>query len=307
MSWDDLYQTSPSGHVFASSAYLDLIGRAVRGRGDDVTFEVDGRAAASARFLVRRSPIVPRVIVPPYTPYSAVLLDRMPSEAETHHRTSNLEHLLKELESRYSGVDLHLPPKLIDVRTFSWRRWAVQPLYTYRVSLSGGAPSEQWSESAKRIARRADSDYEIVDPGARRLADLSVASYERKSRRSPLSKARLTRLLEEATEGAGARLYGARNKQSGEIESAVAVLQDGNSAYYWIAGGTAGPGMTVLLAELFEQLADEGIDSFDFVGANTDSIAEFKRRFGGRLTTYFRATWRKGPLVTLEDTLARLR
>jgi hypothetical protein len=105
----------------------------------------------------------------------------------------------------------------------------------------------------------------------------------------------------------GARLFGARNTQSGDVESAVAILSHDATAYYWIAGGAAGPGMTVLLANLFEMLQDEAVQTFDFVGANTDSIAEFKRRFGGHLTTYFRAVWRNGPLINAEDALHSLR
>lgn len=307
MSWDELQQASPCSHVFASAGYLELIGRTFRGHVQEDVVTEDGRSVAAARLLSRRSPLTFRAVVPPYTPYSALLLDRMPTEAETHHRTANLEHILVELENRYSGADIHLPPKLVDVRTFSWRKWAVRPLYTYRVDLREAGLDKKWSDSTRRIVRRAADEYELVDPGADRVAGLSVASYARSGRKTPLSKKRLAAFIESSVAEVGAELFGARNTQSGEVEAAVAVLRDEKNAYYWIAGGASGDGMTVLLSSLFHRLADERIENFDFVGANTDTIAEFKRRFGGLLTTYFRATWRSGPLTTVEDALLRLR
>jgi len=305
---DDLNRGGPCGHVFASTAYLDLIGRTFRGQIDETGCEVDSRIAAGIRLLVRRSPFALRAVVPPYTPYSAILLDRMPTESEIHGRDSNLEHLLELIERRYAGIDISLPPQIIDVRTFTWRKWAAQPLYTYRIKLrDASAVSKTWSESARRIARRERANYETVDPGADAVARLSVESYKRSGRRSPLSQARLAAFVSDAESSVGARLFGVRNTQSGNVESAVAMLRHDTTAYYWIAGGAAGPGMTVLLANLFERLLEEGVETFDFVGANTDSIAEFKRRFGGHLTTYFRAVWRSGPLIVAEDALHSMR
>jgi hypothetical protein len=46
--------------------------------------------------------------------------------------------------------------------------------------------------------------------------------------------------------------------------------------------------MTVLLAEALPRLRADGLAAFDFVGANTPSIAEFKRRLGPALVPYFR-------------------
>jgi hypothetical protein len=307
-TWDDLNQAAPCGHVFASAAYLDLIGRTFRGVVEETALQDSGTTSATTRLLSRRSPFALRAVVPPFTPYSAILLDKMPSEAQTHERTSNLEHLLAALENRYAGADISLPPSIVDVRTFSWRKWAVRPLYTYRIDLDHeSAIWTNWSESARRIVRRAREHFEIVDPGPNVVANLSVESYKRSGRKPPLSETGLTTFIADAESSVAARLFGARNTESGIVESAVAILRNDSTAYYWIAGGAAGPGMSVLLAELFEQLSGEGIRTFDFVGANTDSIAEFKRRFGGHLTTYFRAVLRRGPLIVAEDAIHSLR
>ena len=64
-------------------------------------------------------------------------------------------------------------------------------------------------------------------------------------------------------------------------------MHDAQTAHYWIAGSPPGPAMTVLLGHTLPRLRDAGLQRFDFVGANTPSIAEFKRHFGPTLTPYF--------------------
>jgi hypothetical protein len=46
--------------------------------------------------------------------------------------------------------------------------------------------------------------------------------------------------------------------------------------------------MTVLIGKLLDELSQEGFEYFDLVGANTPSIAEFKRRLNPVLVPYFR-------------------
>ncbi len=303
MSWDDLNQAGPCGHVFASAAYLDLIGRTFRGQIEESVIHDGAELAGGARLLVRRSPLALRAVVPPYTPYSAIQLDRLPSESEIHRRSSNLESLIELLEQRYAAAALHLAPQLSDVRPFSWRKWSVEPLYTYRISLKHDASPASWSESARRIARRESDEFESIEIEPDILGALSAEGYRRSNRKSPLDASSLAAFLVDARSSVGAQLRGVRRKSSGKVEAGVAVLVEGDTAYYWIAGGVPGSAMTVLLSTLFEDLADSGIGSFDFVGANTAAIAEFKRRFGGELTTYYRAVWKRGVTAAVEDAI----
>ncbi|MEX0599100.1 MAG: GNAT family N-acetyltransferase, partial [Rhodothermales bacterium] len=87
-----------------------------------------------------------------------------------------------------------------------------------------------------------------------------------------------------------ASAFAVRHKSSDEIHAAVVILNDGRTAYYWIAGSRPGDGMTVLIGELLPRLFNQGIELFDFMGANTPGIAEFKRKFGARLVPYFALT-----------------
>ena len=72
----------------------------------------------------------------------------------------------------------------------------------------------------------------------------------------------------------------------GRAEAAVCTITDAGTSYYWLAGSVPGPAMTVLLGSLLPKLRQDGVRIFDLVGANTPSIAEFKRRLGAQLEEY---------------------
>jgi hypothetical protein len=87
-------------------------------------------------------------------------------------------------------------------------------------------------------------------------------------------------------EAGHARVFAAQARETSAPEAALVVAHDGQTAFYWIAGSDPGPAMTVLLAYTLPQLRHDGITTFDFMGANVPSIAEFKRRFGPALQIY---------------------
>ncbi|MCH8962729.1 MAG: GNAT family N-acetyltransferase, partial [Bacteroidetes bacterium] len=97
----------------------------------------------------------------------------------------------------------------------------------------------------------------------------------------------LLRLVDALCAEGQVRLFTATPHDAETPEGGLAVLHDGRTAHYWIAGSAPGPAMTVLLGHTLPRLRDDGIEQFDFVGANTPSIAEFKRHFGPVLTPYF--------------------
>ena len=83
--------------------------------------------------------------------------------------------------------------------------------------------------------------------------------------------------------------------------STLVALHDERTALDWIAGSRPGPAMTVLLAGVLERLAADGLERFDFGGANVPTIAEFKRKFGGHLVPYFHARHVGPPVLRLLD------
>lgn len=287
--WRALWHASPQRSPFSEAGYLRAAAAAgglrvsvhlVRDGADDL--------AGVAVWWRRRGPYR-ELVMPAFTPFSPVLLRDEPSEADVHARQTPFEGLLESLESSYDVLRLHLPLGIDDVRPAAWRGWQSRPLYTYMLQLAPGAePTHGWSSSAARNFRRHRDEFSLVEADSKTCADLCAESYERSGRPLPLPAGRLIPMIDRLRESGAAATYGTRSNASGRIEAAVAVLHDMQTAVYWVAGSLPGAAMTVLIGEMLPKLAADGIERFDFMGANTPPIAEFKRRFGCSLEQYYR-------------------
>ena len=233
----------------------------------------------------RRRP-VRAAVIPPMTQYSALLVRRRPTEAEVHRRRAPLEALLTGIGHHYRTVQLL--SDVADPRPAQWLGWRVSPLFTYCLDLRAASP--RWSESTRRSYRRHRQDFQVTESAdhAQAIIRLCSDSYARHGRRLPAHPALLLRLM--ARLGNRVRCFAATPAVGGPPAAGLAVLHDGRTAHYWVAGSAPGPSMTVLIGRVLSQLAASNIRTFDFVGANTASIAEFKRHFGPVLTQYYALT-----------------
>jgi len=289
--WEALRVQSGASDPFTAPAFVRAVAQAT-GREAHVLLLTDAGTdeAGVPVYRHRRGPFR-MARVPPLVAYTPIVWRRRPDEAALHTRTSPFEALLAALENRFDAVALHLPPDCSDVRPARWRGWRTTPLYTYRLTLQAAEdPTGTWSASARRTFRRFQDTYDLDPdtPDPQPLLDLLAASFERQGRSLPAPAPLLAGLVATLQTAGLVRTYLLRRRIDGTPEAALALLHEGSTACYWLAGSRPGPAMTVLLGLLWRLLPREGPTNFDFYGANTPSIAEFKRRFGPRLTSYFR-------------------
>lgn len=287
--WRALWEISPQRSPFSRLEFLRAAAGAA-GLDLNVHFvDSEGLDTAGAAVTWRKRGPYRTVILPPYTPFSALLLRESTAASDVHARSSPFGAILRELERNYDAIQLHLHPSIVDVRPAIWRDWAAHPLYTYIFPLDDGSGIvERWSSSAARNYKTARDGYELYEgtEAAAAAIRLSVDSYARHGRSAPLSKDALATLIDGTKELSTA--YAVRRlDETRRTDAAVIVVADAGRAYYWIAGSLPGNAMTVLVGELLARLSTKE-RTFDFVGANTPSIAEFKRRFGCTLETYYR-------------------
>ena len=271
--------------VFASPRYVRAI-ETVFGLKSQICFHGE---EAALLMHVKGTGVLRRIVVPPCTQYSALLLCPPPPAHLIHRQMSSLDSLLESAEQISQGADLLV--SLDDPRTAQWRGWEVRPLFTYLINLLTSDP-DQWSSGARRTWKSKSSDYELLEDATRatQVIDLCAASYQRHQRSLPAPAAKLNTIAMEM--GKWARVFVA--EREGIPEAGVIILHDEHTAHYWIAGSIPGPAMTVLLGRVLPILLQSGITIFDFVGANTPSIAEFKRSFNPVLTQYYhlrRRSW----------------
>ncbi len=274
--WTASPQRSPFSHPGAVEAYGAAFGLRVRVLG--IPAEDGALVAAAPVFEKRRGPFVASAL-PPLCPVHTPLLAARPSDASVHARTTPLDALLAAFGSRYAQATFHLAATLPDVRPFPWAGWAVAPRSTYTLDLCGDLEAG-FSTAVRRTLRRDAGAFDIAEgiapvPDLARLVD---AAYARSAARLGVRPATTTALVRALAVAGLARVVAA--VRGGVAEAVVAVASDGETAFYWIAGSVPGPAMTVLLGALLPRLATEGVHRFDFCGANTPTIAEFKRRFG---------------------------
>lgn len=285
--WRALREHSPQRSPFSSLPYAVAAADAW-----DINAEIhlvfDGQDAVAGQIAFWRQRGPYRVmVIPPFTQYTPLILRDAITEADIHARTSPLEPLLASLEARFHVARSF--SMLADVRPARWRGWQATPLYTYSLPLDDKDPLlSRWSSSTRRTYRRQRNAYHVKETDtAASSIQLCVESYAQHGRPFPASGEVLQELIAKLRLQGMIRIFTATPVDSTEPEAGLIILHDRRTAHYWIAGSMPGAAMTVLLGESLPCLYADGLHTFDFVGANTPSIAEFKRRFGPTLTSYY--------------------
>jgi hypothetical protein len=303
-AWDDLRRRSPQRAATAHPALAEAVTE-VHGWPAYVAGVWEGdRLRAGALVHTKRWGPYRAAALPPLLVPSPLLLDGPLAEAEVHARETPLDALLNVLARHVHQASLVLHPSLTDARPFTWAGWRVHPAYTYRLALAPGRDvTEGWSGGPRRLLRQSGEGYEW-EVGAEVSEVVALVAESHRRQGQGFDAARARGLAERAVAAGLAEVFVVRRQ--GAAEAGLVALHDGETAHYWLAGSRPGPAMTVLLAEALARLRDLGVRRFDFYGANTPSIAEFKRRFGAELVPYFRARLVTRPeLRALDGLLSR--
>ena len=305
----DLWEISPQRNVFAHPLFVEAIGGAF-GHPVQVAAVTNekGWQVAIPVFEKRRGPFKAAAL-PPVTPVLSPLLSELVHETEVNQRRSPLDVLLRGLTDTYDQVTLQLHPSITDARPFAWAGWTVTPRYTQVADLTVDDPVATWSKSVRYTIRteaerfRVEEDQQHAEVGI----ELMEASYERKKKALGLPRSTLTALVRRLTQDGLVRVFAATRHGESSPEAVAIIAHDGQTAHYWIAGSKPGPAMGVLLADVVPRLKQDGITSLDFTGANVPSVAEFKRKYGTELRSYFLVRHVSHPVLRVLDRIRSLR
>ena len=245
---------------------------------------MDTSAGLRALLVERKTGLFSEYVVPPFSPFSALRCDNVGWDT--------VEIGLLELGARIvaSGKPalLALEPDW-SARFPGMPGWSRQERHTY--ILDTAEPDvilSNSSASTRRLVRKHADDYRIESDATHVPAVIELVSgaYGRHGRSLPGNPDRIRDLCDLMIRAGKATAYTAVNRSTGAIEAGMVVLQGSRMAYYWLTGSEPGPAMSVLIPAVGGLLKANGTDRFDLMGANTPSIAEFKRRFGADLVSY---------------------
>jgi len=288
-----LWERSPQRTPFVHPAYAEAVA-AVFGYAAEI---LEVGTAATLVYPRRRGPFR-AAAVPPLVPTAAPLLvENAPADGRGV--------LLARLQADYHQATFILPFNWNDRDVFAAAGWTTTERQTYVSLLPEDAAPAAWSANARRVAKKATTLY-TIEEDARHVGAavrLMTESYRRSGASFGYSDQQVERLARALIEAGLARCFGAIPTNGGEAEAALVVAHDDRTGYYWMPGSVPGPAMTALLAAALPRLATDGLTHFDWCGANTPSIAEFKRRFGPTLAPVLRARWVRPGVARLLDRL----
>lgn len=195
------------------------------------------------------------------------------------------------LEGHFAYVVLTQNPTLIDIRSFNWRGWRSQVLYTYHVEIAK-ADLGRLSSTARKNIKNAEKAG-VISALSRdfKLAHLPVAStFARQKAALPMTAEQLSAFAERF--GDDLFLLLAKNKD-GRVIASEAILLDRprRVAYRFLAGFDAGCDIRGVPLYLQWQgllhCRELGMELLDQTGAERKKIASFKAELGGNLVPYF--------------------
>ena len=267
-AWLDQAPASP----FLDPSYLSALDRHTPLRGHVYS----GPALIVCVFKKRVGPFH-IVVQPPHTPFCAWLGRQGGNPDQT-------QSLIDNIGKDCSEATLLLPiGNTVDPDTLP-DRWHSSDRYTYEIDVQNYSDDLQ-SENVRRIWKKSKDDYEISSDSDRLddVLDLVNDSLIRKGIGFP-HRGIVSRISNDLVDLKNATVYSGHS--AGGIEAGIVLLHTESTAAYWLAGSVPGPAMTILIIKMLAELKGKGLQRFDFVGANTPSVAEFKRRFGATKVQY---------------------
>jgi hypothetical protein len=304
-AYADLLAASPHASPFLGLAFADASAAALGLPGSILLVGPPEAPDAGAVLLETRRGPFRAVVLPPHADEAGPVLRAPLVETEVHARASPLDALIAAVAARAHQVSWRLPPDLADARPFLWTGWDARPAYQYVVDLQAGESAVAgFGRTPARTFRLHRDDYAFDPDDGRAAAALETASLVRKGVR-PLDE-RHTAALGAALVASGeAHAWTVRPTSGGPPEAAAVIVRGGETATYWIAGGSPGPATTVLIGRIAEWARKAGVARLSLGGANVPDVAEFKRKLGATLVPHLKVRLVRHPLLRLREPWVR--
>lgn len=296
-TWQQLHAAAQEATVFSSASWLNTLAELFHRDAVAVLLMRGTRPVAGIPLLLRRRGMLRAAPPLPITLYAGVL-----TVADHRLWRDDFAKLLGAVERRCHFICLSAAPGEELQNAFQARRWTVQPRQNRYLRLqSEEALWDGYSQSLRRKIRRAsENDLRLdLDPTPGMLAECYGESYHRHGIQPPIPVPEIQRWLSDLHRQGLVQMYAAR-RADGRCVATRAFVRDGATVYDWLAGSNpplAPSGSHWLLHTLLTREIDAGITRFDFMGANTPGVSDFKRSFGGTPLQYVDMEWFRPSLL----------
>jgi len=244
-----------------------------------------------------------RLVVPPIlSQYWGLLLSHRQSKydfKDLNFRMEIMDSIIHLLEQDHKIIEMNLPPEITDIRKFSWHGYQQKVRYTFRKQLASkkGVFSELDPALKRQINKAEKQGVEALkgnsDELSRQFFALQSMSLKRQRQEQTfkLSFQQFIALIHKLKKADFTIQFYVAYKYNNPV-AGTAILSFKSTAYYWLAGGDPGHFNTganqLIMSKVFSDLISQNIKYFDFVGANTPSVASYKSSYNFNLVPYYR-------------------
>lgn len=252
---------------------------------------VDGEIAAGfsgALVHTARGQALRRIL---HVPWHALVGRGRTEPLDSRGAACAFDELSEQIQRDFVSASFDLHPALQDVRHMQWAGWNVDIRYTFQTDLKTWGPGVVDSSVRRRARRAATQGVEICHD----VSPQDFALLWCRTQKSPACPKMTELLLKTLRERQIVQLWGAF-LPNGQLAACTSILFDGQIAYYWLAAFDRhephhGASNQLLHMEILRALR-QAAETFDWVGANTPSIARYKASFGPKLVDHFRVHWK---------------
>ena len=301
-NWDDYVERSEQGTAFHREAFLDVVAdhadatlhRLVGFKGQEPVgvFPVFELTKGFTTAVFSPPPDLGLSQMGP----ALLNLDKLKQRKRETRTRRFLEGCLSWIDERLDPSFVHVRShyRYEDYRPFAWNGFDITPRYTYVLDLEPGpdALMDGFSSDARRNVRRADeTDVVITERGRDAIGEIVSHLQDRHDAQDvhypvdPGFVADLDRALPEGQ----VRTYVA--SVDGDYVGGMVTLEDETTVFRWQGGARPKGDASLPVNDLLDwriitDAVDRGRTRYDFVGANTPHLCEYKSKFGPDLVSY---------------------
>lgn len=298
--WNAFVNESNNGTVFHLTHLLEPISDYIH-----ADFKIlallknNDEIAAGFPFMVKRRFVNFNIIqFPPMVPYYGIVYKRknkkyFSDNQKYEHRILN--RFTEYLATNYDYIKLSFPPEISDVRPFIWKGFSTKVGYTFHCSLEDINQLYQGFDPdiRRRIKKAANSEFTFVNGINKEQIEyffrLQELTFEKQNLQFALNEYQFTNFIEKLNSKNLVNIYTIVFNEK-PVASSIVILHN-KMAYYWMAGADPkflSNGYNQLnIWKMLEDLNAKEFKSFDFVGASTPSVAEYKATYNFNLVPYY--------------------
>ena len=303
--WDAFVKQSPQSTLFHTINWANLVQRVFKRDFQILVLFKKKQIVAGILFWPKKVLFINTITHIPNTSYQGPLYGK---SAGSKTSSINSEYqkqsaiLLEYLTQNYQLIDIPLSPHINDIRPYSWENFKVEAAYTYHFEITAfDILQQQFSQDLRRKIKKSDGQgIRFKTSGdCKPLTRFVIDSYKESASSPAISADLIQKFMASAIQnGLGSLYYQYLDDQP---ISGIFVLEDDTTVYALFAGISAKKRKVtnneLLHAFVLQQPQYIG-RQFDFLGANTKHLEQFKRSFGGDLVPYFKVSFKSNKTIS---------